>query len=150
MACFHILYYTIFYSLVLTCHTLLTPTKGSLTCSNGNKTNSTCFYSCDMGYQLIGSSQRTCQPSRFWSGVSTLCCPLQCSQLNPPNNGYIQLPCSHDYLSVCSVRCFHGYNITNGSDTVKCRLINSTTVEWTPFGKCKSKLKSHFSFLSCM
>ena len=130
------------------CDTLLAPSNGSLTCSNGSKNNSTCSYSCDEGYQLIGSSQRTCQLSRFWSGVSTHCHPLQCPQLNPPDNGYIQLPCSHDYLSKCSVRCFDGYNIINGSDTVKCCLINTTTVEWTPFGKCKSKVKSHFSFLS--
>ena len=103
-----------------------------------------------MGLQLFGSSHRTCQPNRFWSGVSALCHPLQCSQLNPPDNGYIQLPCSHDYLSTCFIRCFHGYNITNGSDIVKCRLINATTVEWTSFGKCESKLKSYFSFLSGM
>ena len=145
MVCFHIFYYTILYSLVVTCHTLLTPSNGSLSCSNGIKTNSTCSYSCDVGYQLIGSSQRTCQTTRFWSGVPTLCCPLQCPQLNPPDNGYIQLPCSRDYLSKCSVRCFHGYNITNGSNTFSCDLINTTTVEWTPFGKCESKFTSYFS-----
>ena len=139
----HFLHYFIFHFLVLTCLTLLTPSNGSLTCSNSNKTNSTCSYSCDVGYELIGSSQHTCQPSSFWSGEPSHCRPLQCSQLNPPDNGYIQLPCSHDYLSVCSVRCFHGYNITNGSDIVKCHLINATTVEWTPFGKCKSKLKPY-------
>ena len=128
----------------------MTPTNGSLTCTNGNKNDSTCSYSCDVGYQLIGSSQRTCQPSRFWSGVPTLCHPLQCPQLNPPDNGYIQLPCSHDYLSVCSVRCYDGYNITNGIDTFICDLINNTTVEWSPFGKCESKLKFLFIFLSVM
>ena len=122
--------------LVLSCHTLMSLSNGSFICSNGNKLNSTCSYSCDMGYQLIGSSERTCLPNRFWSGVPTLCRPLQCSQLNPPDNGYIQLPCSHDYLSKCSVRCFHGSNITNGSDTVKCDLINTTRVEWTLFGRC--------------
>ena len=106
-------------------------------CTNGNKTNSICSYSCDVGFQLIGSSQ---QSNRTWSGVSPICCPLQCPQLIHPDNGYIQLPCSHDYLSVCAVRCFDGYNITNGSDTVKCHLINTTTVEWTPSGKCQSEL----------
>ena len=146
----HIFHYKLFHSLVLTCHTLLTPTNGSLTCSNDNKINSNCSYSCDVGYQLIGSCQRTCQPNRFWSGVPTLCRPLQCRQLDPPDNGYIQLPCSRDYLSKCSVRCYDGYNITNGSDIFSCDLINTTTIEWTPFGKCKSKLKPHFSFLSGM
>ena len=132
------------------CQTLLTPTNGSLICTNGSKINSTCSYFCDVGYQLIGSSQRTCQPSSFWSGVSTLCHPLQCPQLNPPVNGYIQLPCSHDYLSKCSVRCFDGYHITNASDTVKCHLINTTTVEWTPFGKCKSKSTMHICVLGAV
>ena len=112
-----------------------------MTCTDDNKTNSTCSYFCDLGYQLIVSSQRTCQPSRFWSGVSTLCCPIQCPQPDPPDNGYIQLPCSYDYLSVCAVRCFDGYNITNGSDIVKCHRINNTKVEWTPSGKCESKLR---------
>ena len=130
------------------CDTLLTPTNGSLTCSYGNKTNSNCSYSCDKGYKLIGSSQRICQSSRLWSGMPTLCHPLQCPQLNPPNNGYIQLPCSYDYLSVCSIRCYDRYNITNGSDTFTCDLIDNTTVEWTPFGKCEGKLKSIFC-LAC-
>ena len=103
-----------------------------------------------MGYQLIGSSQRTCQPSTFWSGVPTLCHPLQCSQLNPPDNGFIQLPCSRDYLSVCTIRCYDGYDIINGSDTFTCDLINTTMVEWTPFEECESKLKLHFTFLSGM
>ena len=147
MACFHIFYYIIFHSLVFLCHTLLTPSNGSLICTDGGKINSTCSYSCDVGYQLIGSSQRTCQPSSFWSGVSTLCRPLQCPQLNPPDNGYIQLPCSRNYLSKCSVKCFNGYNITNGNDTVKCHLINDTTVEWTPFGNCESKFMMHIWIL---
>ena len=146
MIYFYITFFIILFTQIIiilghTCHTLLPPKNGSLTCTDDNKTNSTCSYSCDLGYQLIGSSQRTCQPNRTWSGVSPLCRLLQCPQLNPPDNGYIQLPCSNDYLSVCSVRCFDGYNITNGSDTVKCRLINTTTVEWTPSGKCESELK---------
>ena len=147
---FTFFHYTLFHSLVLTCHNLLTPTNGSLTCSNVNKINSTCNYSCDVGYELIGSSQRTCQSNRFWSGLPTFCHPLQCPQLNLPGNGFIQLPCSRDYLSVCSVRCFDGYNVTNGSDTVKCHLVNATTVEWSPFGKCESKFKPYFRFLSGM
>ena len=152
--CYHYLfshfYVTIFHSVVVTCQTLLTPTNGSLICTNGSKINSICSYSCDVGHQLIGSSQRTCQLSKFWSGVSALCRPLQCSQLNPPDNGFIQLPCSRNYLSKCSVRCYNGYNITNRSDIVKCHLIDVTKVEWTSFGKCESKLKSYFSFLSGM
>ena len=137
---FSLFFFTQVIILGLSCRTLLPPKNGSLICTNGNKTNSTCSYFCDVGYQLIGSSQRTCQSNRTWSGVSPICRPLQCPQLNPPDNGYIQLPCSHDYLSVCAVRCFDGYNIITGSDTVKCRLINTTTVEWTPSGKCESEL----------
>ena len=36
-------------------------------------TGDTCSYTCDTGYELTGSSTRTCQTDGTWSGSDTMC-----------------------------------------------------------------------------
>ena len=33
----------------------------------------TCTYTCDTGYEITGSSTRTCQSDGTWSGSDTMC-----------------------------------------------------------------------------
>lgn len=47
--------------------------KGSKYCSNGNNIGSYCNMTCAPGYQLIGSSSRTCLKTGVWSGKMTSC-----------------------------------------------------------------------------
>ena len=103
-------------------------------------TNNTCDMSCDLGYELVGSARRICQADGQWSGQLAYCTPLQCPPPTAPDNGFIQLPCSRDYGTVCQIRCFEKYEM-NGSDIISCGLINETAgVGWSLPGHCDGKL----------
>lgn len=54
------------------CEKISSPHNGRMNCS-GLVTTATCSFSCDPGYDLLGSHSRTCLPSSTWSGNLTLC-----------------------------------------------------------------------------
>ncbi len=54
------------------CAGLDNPTNGVVVLS-GVAVGSTADYSCDVGYELDGVSQRMCQMDREWSGVAPTC-----------------------------------------------------------------------------
>ncbi|KAI8507154.1 mannose binding [Branchiostoma belcheri] len=62
------------------CSTLAAPTNGAVTGSNS--LGDTVTYSCDSGYNLVGSATRTCQADLTWSGSYSICKGI-CS------NGYV-------------------------------------------------------------
>ena len=70
------------YFLLLACPSLNDPSNGMISCSlEGDgvpSTGDTCTYTCNTGYELTGSSTRTCQSNRSWSGSNTVC---RCEQL---------------------------------------------------------------------
>ena len=132
------------------CSILLTaPSNGSLECPDGQVTDANCTVTCEAGYDVLGSSQRTCLADGSWSGEPFSCQPQQCPIPIPPGNGYIQLPCSLDYGSSCSIRCFDGFDISDSDQEFDCYLYNmenSTSdidgVQWTDSGTCESKCKN--------
>ena len=131
-------------SLVQPCHEiLLPPVNGSVSCPTGRRTNDTCSYSCNTGYQLMdGSSQRTCQSNGRWSGRSPSCSPLPCQMLPAPENGYLQLPCAGVYQLQCTIRCFDGYVLNNTDNTtsqVTCDLTANNETKWSDIQSCISK-----------
>lgn len=46
---------------------------GSAVCS-GTKYQDKCMFSCDRGYELIGSSQKVCQANGQWTGSDIVKC----------------------------------------------------------------------------
>ena len=55
-----------------------TPSNGEITsCSSGSTgvgyEGDTCNFTCNTGYELIGSDNRTCQSDRSWSGSDDVC-----------------------------------------------------------------------------
>lgn len=54
------------------CEKLGPPWQGRMTCS-GMVTDANCTFSCNPGYDLVGSPFRTCLPSSSWSGKQTSC-----------------------------------------------------------------------------
>ena len=130
--------------LVQPCHEiLLLPVNGNVSCPTGRRTNDTCSYSCNTGYQLMdGSSQRTCQSNGRWSGRSPSCSPLPCQMIPAPKNGYLQLPCAGVYQSQCTIRCFDGYVLNNTDNTtsrVTCGLTVNNETKWSDIQSCISK-----------
>ena len=136
-------YIIIYYHIIgQSCHeVILPPVNGKLYCPTGNRTNDTCYYSCDTGYDLMdGSSQRTCQSNGRWSGKAPSCSPLPCPALMPPDNGYLQLPCPAVYQSQCTVRCFDGYELASTNDTIStvtCDLTSNNQTMWSDTEECK-------------
>ena len=51
----------------------ITFTEGNITCSNGAKYGSSCYFSCSNVERLEGSSYITCQDDGQWSAVQPSC-----------------------------------------------------------------------------
>ena len=63
--------------IVPTCPPLTAPDNGDIDCSLGGDTDAnpgdTCTFTCDDGYELGGSTSRTCGDDGSWSGTDTTC-----------------------------------------------------------------------------
>ncbi|XP_035675655.1 sushi, von Willebrand factor type A, EGF and pentraxin domain-containing protein 1-like [Branchiostoma floridae] len=71
----------------LQCPTLTAPAHGTV--AGGSSFGETATYSCDAGYEVVGTSTRLCQPSRTWSGNEPTCEKISCASLDAPLNGGI-------------------------------------------------------------
>ena len=60
-------------TLAILCPTLNDPDNGSVSVSSSRYVGERAYYSCDYGYQLLGSFSRTCQLSGDWSGTQPTC-----------------------------------------------------------------------------
>ncbi|XP_065900392.1 uncharacterized protein [Dysidea avara] len=84
----------------------------------------TCSFTCNTGYEITGSDNRTCQSDGSWSGTKAMCRRVPCPSLADPNNG--TTTCSlgdggvPSYEDTCSFTCNTGYELT-GSDTRACQ-----------------------------
>ncbi|KAK5870182.1 hypothetical protein PBY51_024837 [Eleginops maclovinus] len=103
------------------CPPLPRPDNGYLSCFGGNLTfNSTCRFECNRGFQIIGSSEVTCEDTGVWSGLRPTCASVRCPPLPRPDNGY--LSCFGGNLtfnSTCRFQCNRGFQII-GSSEVTC------------------------------
>ena len=81
--------------LIVICHSLNKVANGILTCSLGDdgfpSYEDTCSFTCNTGYELLGSDTRTCQSDGSWSGKETNC-----------RRGESFLLCMHLYASIRS------------------------------------------------
>ena len=57
---------------LVSCPPLTAPDNGMIDCT-GSLFEDTCTFSCDDGYELTGSENRTCQSDQTWSGTETVC-----------------------------------------------------------------------------
>ncbi|KAI8507112.1 hypothetical protein Bbelb_155510 [Branchiostoma belcheri] len=89
------------------CSTPPAPTNGAVTGSNS--LGDTVTYSCDSGYNLVGSATRTCQPDLTWTASDPTCEVVQCLVLTSPTNGAVSG--SNSYGDVLSFTCDTGYNL---------------------------------------
>ncbi|XP_077971175.1 sushi, von Willebrand factor type A, EGF and pentraxin domain-containing protein 1-like isoform X2 [Styela clava] len=105
---------------IVTCGELETPTNGSKRCEDDDKYDSRCRFSCDLGFDLMGSGARTCEADGKWSGKPTSCSLVQCGNLKSPKNGKVVCTVEDQYESVCKYQCDMGYDIT-GTTTRICQ-----------------------------
>lgn len=59
---------------VKSCQELHVPANGNMRCSQERPTIDTeCTFTCDPGFQLVGSQVRTCLPVAMWDGIPAYC-----------------------------------------------------------------------------
>ncbi|XP_032660806.1 P-selectin-like isoform X2 [Chelonoidis abingdonii] len=118
------------------CPALATPGRGRLNCTHwhGDFTyNSTCTFSCEMGFVRNGSETLECTALGQWTGHPPLCEAVKCPVLDSPGRG--RLNCSHwhgdfTYNSTCTFSCETGF-VLNGSEKLECTALGQWT-EQTP------------------
>uniref|UniRef100_A0A3P8SDR5 CUB and Sushi multiple domains 1 n=1 Tax=Amphiprion percula TaxID=161767 RepID=A0A3P8SDR5_AMPPE len=75
------------------------------------KTKSLLRFSCEAGYNLIGSAERTCLHNGTWSGTQPVCQVIQCGP--PPQVHYGKVEgTDHSWGSSVTYSCFHGYQLS--------------------------------------
>uniref|UniRef100_A0A663FAC5 p-selectin n=1 Tax=Aquila chrysaetos chrysaetos TaxID=223781 RepID=A0A663FAC5_AQUCH len=116
----------------IACPVLSAPDRGELNCSHlhGDFTfGSTCAFSCQTGFVLMGSESHECMATGTWTGDAPQCKAISCPVLDPPSRG--QLSCSHvhgnfTYNSTCTFSCEEGF-VRMGAEVLWC----AATGNWT-------------------
>ncbi|KFW83048.1 P-selectin, partial [Manacus vitellinus] len=114
------------------CSALTTPKMGQASCSHplGDFTfGSTCAFSCQKGFVLMGPESRKCTAMGTWTGDTPQCKAISCPVLAPPSRGH--LSCSHvhgnfTYNSTCTFSCEEGF-VRMGAEVLWCE----ATGNWT-------------------
>ena len=62
---------------IVSCSSLTNPNNGMINCSLGDdgipSYEDICGFTCNIGYEPIGSSKRTCQSDGSWTGTDAMC-----------------------------------------------------------------------------
>ncbi|NXA97452.1 LYAM3 protein, partial [Melanocharis versteri] len=114
------------------CSALTAPKMGQAACSHlhGDFTfGSTCAFTCQAGFVLMGPESRECTDTGTWTGDPTHCKAIRCPVLAPPSRG--RLSCSHvhgnfTYNSTCTFSCEEGF-VRLGAEMLRCE----ATGNWT-------------------
>ena len=127
----------------LQCPMLVAPLNGTIVCSNQNQTTgSSCSFSCDTGFNLLGSQTRMCLPSVTWTGSAAICEIRRCETLEAPENGFVLLPCTGEFGSSCTIQCRQGFKINGSAPFVQtCLLDENNVLYWTEPPTCTGKMR---------
>ncbi|XP_050712143.1 sushi, von Willebrand factor type A, EGF and pentraxin domain-containing protein 1-like isoform X3 [Eriocheir sinensis] len=104
------------------CQELHAPANGILKCSQERTTIDTeCTFTCDPGFQLVGSRVRTCLPVAMWDGIPAYCKPIFCPSLPPIHHGRVSpATCASSkpkYGLNCEFLCDSGYQLKGPKKT---------------------------------
>ncbi|XP_070554221.1 sushi, von Willebrand factor type A, EGF and pentraxin domain-containing protein 1-like [Ptychodera flava] len=111
----------------ITCNALSSPAHGNKLCdSTDNDLGTTCTFTCDMGYDLVGSSDSKCEMknrAEGWTNAVPICRVKFCPSLGRQKLFIIRPPSCETmgmrYQSVCVYECNAGY-VLRGEDTKEC------------------------------
>ena len=90
----------------------------------------TCSFTCNTGYELTGSTERTCQSDGSWSGSSVSCIIMECPSSSLPMNSMLAESCSSTYQSLCELQCQEGFTGTGDPLYVCDVLSNRQSMMW--------------------
>ena len=121
----------------MSCSLLTNPNNGLINCSLGgdgvHSYEDTCSFTCNTGYQLVGT-QRICQSNGRWSGSPVSCIIMECPSSSLPMNSMLSESCSSTYQSQCGLQCQEGFNGTGNPSYVCDVLNNRSSVTWIAKG----------------
>uniref|UniRef100_A0A8C5U076 Selectin P n=1 Tax=Malurus cyaneus samueli TaxID=2593467 RepID=A0A8C5U076_9PASS len=108
------------------------PAQGEMSCSHlhGDFTfGSTCAFSCQMGFALMGAQSRECTATGTWTGDTTRCEAITCPVLRAPDQG--EMNCSHlhgdfTFGSTCAFSCQTGF-VLMGPQSRECTAMGTWT-----------------------
>ena len=123
------------------CPTLYAPLYGGMFCTGEQVTDEICNFTCDPGYELLGSDERFCQPNNTWTGQLTICNILHCPELQGNDDTFIVYPCDTAFNSTCRLQCTPGYYYPDpSSNMITCEVGREhETVLWTMRPMCEGK-----------
>ncbi|RWR99473.1 P-selectin-like isoform X1, partial [Dinothrombium tinctorium] len=104
----------------LSCPPITNPTNGEMKgdCSPGSH-NSTCSFSCNSCYSLVGQNSLTCE-NGAWNGEPPKCELVSCRKLTPPLNSLMSGQCEPGMCgSECKFSCKKGFSLS-GSASLQC------------------------------
>uniref|UniRef100_A0A8C5U0A4 p-selectin n=1 Tax=Malurus cyaneus samueli TaxID=2593467 RepID=A0A8C5U0A4_9PASS len=114
------------------CEVLSAPDQGELDCSHLHRDfafGSTCAFSCQTGFVLMGSQSRECTATGTWTGDATRCEVIVCPVLSAPAQG--EMNCSHlhgdfTFGSTCAFFCQTGF-VLMGPQSRECTAMGAWT-----------------------
>ncbi|EOA95788.1 P-selectin, partial [Anas platyrhynchos] len=151
----------------ITCPVLRAPDHGEMSCSHLHENfsfSSTCAFSCQPGFELIGPESRECTAMGTWSGETPQCKAITCPMRRAPEHG--EMNCSHlhdnfSFNSTCAFSCQPGFELigpessactamgTWSGDTPQCKAITCPVLRAPEHGRMScSHLHDNFSLNS--
>ncbi|XP_064610894.1 sushi, von Willebrand factor type A, EGF and pentraxin domain-containing protein 1-like [Liolophura sinensis] len=106
------------YCQVSECPELPNPENGYRV-GSARQVGDTVSFSCNLGYTLQGSQQRTCQINKVWDGETSYCYVSLCPQLPYPENGR-RIGDNYQVNDTVSFECNVGYTL-HGSQQRTCQ-----------------------------
>ncbi|XP_035997169.1 E-selectin isoform X3 [Fundulus heteroclitus] len=82
--------------------------------------SSTCSFSCEPGFELLGANTTTCSQDGHWSEATPTCSAVRCLLLDAPENGHVN--CSERqpvFNSQCSFTCNQDFSL-DGHEILTC------------------------------
>ena len=122
----------------VTCSPLTDPNNGMINCSPQDdgvpSYEDTCSFTCNTGYELTGSRERSCQNNGSWSGSPVSCIIMECLSSSLPMNSMLAESCSSTYQSMCELQCQEGFNGAGDPSYVCDVLSDGSSVMWMTEG----------------
>ncbi|KAK7100185.1 sushi, von Willebrand factor type A, EGF and pentraxin domain-containing protein 1-like isoform X2 [Littorina saxatilis] len=103
-----------------TCPALPSPKNGHMVCTTDDfRFPTVCRFTCQAGYQLLGSRKRSCLAIAFWTGIAARCREITCPPLPEIRDGSIQPTLCTDgdvpFGTTCQLSCLRGYKLRGPS-----------------------------------
>ena len=137
LAHFAMKHYKMLLYIIVSCPSLTDPNNGTITCSLGDdgvpSYEDTYSFTCNNGYELTGSPQRTCQSDGSWSESPVSCTIMECPSSSLPMNSMLGESCSSTYQSMCDLQCEEGFN-GSGDPSYVCNVLSDGSVMWMTSG----------------